>query len=100
MEKVTQLLENIEGLARSIVALPEDDRVLFYQKINPLILGLKGELRVTPNAFAEQQVDELEWHLTTIARLDDPDGDSDDQHYLRLLENIDALRSAEGFGRS
>jgi hypothetical protein len=100
MEKVMQLLNDIEALARSIVLLPEDDRVLFYQKINPCILGLKGELKRAPNSFAEQQVGELEWHLTTIARLDDPDGDSDDQHYRGVLGNIDALRSPGGFGRA
>jgi hypothetical protein len=100
MERVIQLLNDIEGLARSIVLLPEDDRVLFYQKINPSILGLKGELKRSPNSFAEHQVGELEWHLTTIARLDDPDGDSDDQHFLGILGNIDALRGPEGFGRA
>jgi hypothetical protein len=100
MEKLLQLVSNIEELAKSIVSLPEDDRVLFYQKINPVILGLKGELKLIPNVFAAQQVEELEWHLTTIARLDDPDGDSDDQHLQKILGNLDALRGPQGFGGS
>jgi hypothetical protein len=100
METVLQLVSNLEELARSIVSLPDDDRVLFYQKVSPLILRLKGELKLTQNVFAARQVEELEWHLTTIARLEDPDGDSDDQHLQKLLGNIGALRSPQGFGGS
>jgi hypothetical protein len=92
-----RILDQLEQLAREITFLPEEDRVLFYQRINPVILGLKGELRRAPNAYAQQKVDEIEWHLTVIAHLDDPDGQTDQEHLMEVLGLLDQLRSPRGF---
>jgi hypothetical protein len=92
-----QILDQLEQLAREMTFLPEDDRVLFYQRVNPVILELKGELRRSPNAFAGKKVEELEWHLTVIAHLDDPDGQTDQEHLAEVLSLLDQLRSPRGF---
>jgi hypothetical protein len=93
-----QVIDQLEKLSREITSLPEEDRVLFYQRVNPFIRELKGELRRSPNSFAEAKVEELEWHLTVIAHLDDPDGQTDHEHLLEALALLDQLRTSRGFG--
>jgi hypothetical protein len=92
-----QVIDQLEKLSREITSLPEEDRVLFYQRVNPFIRELKGELRRSPNTFAQTKVEELEWHLTVIAHLDDPDGQTDHEHLLEALALLDQLRSPRGF---
>jgi len=92
-----QVIDQLDKLSREITSLPEEDRVLFYQRVNPFIRELKGELRRSPNAFAQPKVEELEWHLTVIAHLDDPDGQTDHEHLLEALALLDQLRSPRGF---
>ncbi len=91
------LLDQLAQLARDMASLPEDDRVLFYRQINPVILGLKGDLRRSPNELARNKVDELEWRLTVIAHLDDPDGQTDQEHLSEVQALIDQLRTSGGF---
>lgn len=93
-----QLLTQLEQLANEIAALPEEDRVLFYQRISPIILAIKGELRRTPSDFAQNKVTELEWHLTTIAHLDEADGQTDQEHLTEALQILRDLRGPKGFG--
>jgi hypothetical protein len=97
MERANEVLNELEGLTRSILEIPEDDRVLIYQKIHPLILNLRGELKKAPNRFAEEKLGELEWHLTTIAHLGEPDGDTDEQHCEYSLGLLKDLRGSLGF---
>lgn len=99
MESISQVLTSLEDLAGEIRKLPEDDRVLFYRKIYPLILTLKGALRTSPNSHLEQKIDELEWHLTIIAKLHEADDASEDEHYQGALSVIGDLKGPEGFGR-
>ena len=81
MARVHEVLTELQEHAKALCSIPEDDRVLYYRKISPLILELKGVLRNAPNPFAQEKVVELEWNLTTIARLGDPDGNPDEIHY-------------------
>ena len=91
-----QMLDQLGQLAREMSYLPEDDRVIFYQKVNPVLRGLKGEIRHSPMADAPKKVDELEWHLTVIAHLDEPDGETDAAHLSEALSLLDQLRGCPG----
>ncbi len=93
------VLQQLEQYTREMAELPAEDRVLFYQRINPLLLALKGELRKSPNLFAQEKVTELEWHLASIARLDDPTEQTDPEHLQEALQIIQELRGPKGFHR-
>lgn len=93
-----QVLQQLEQHSREISELPAEDRVLFYQRINPLLLTLKGELRKVPNPFAQEKVTELEWHLASIARLDEPSEQTDLDHLQEALQIIHDLLGPKGFG--
>jgi len=95
---VLQVLQQLEQYSREITELPAEDRVLFYQRINPLLLTLKGELRKVPNPFAQEKVTELEWHLASIARLDEPSEQTDLDHLQEALQIIHDLLGPKGFG--
>jgi len=98
MARVHEVLNELQEHAKALCSIPEDDRVLYYRKISPLILELKGVLRNTPNPLAQEKVVELEWNLITIARLGEPDGNPDEMHHRWVLELIEALRGPQGFG--
>ena len=98
MARVHEVLTELQEHAKALCSIPEDDRVLYYRKISPLILELKGVLRNAPNPSAQEKVVELEWNLTTIARLGEPDGNPDEIHYRWVLELVEALRAPQGFG--
>jgi hypothetical protein len=98
MTRVHEVLTELQEHAKVLCSIPEDDRVLYYRKISPLILELKGVLRNAPNPSAQEKVVELEWNLTTMARLGDPDGNPDETHYGWVLELVEALRAPQGFG--
>jgi len=98
MARVQEVLNELQDHAKTLLSIPEDDRVLYYRKISPLILELKGVLRNAPNPFAQEKVVELEWNLTSIARLGDLDGNPDETHYAWVLELVEALRGPQGFG--
>jgi hypothetical protein len=90
-----RMLDQLGQLAREMSDLPEDDRVIFYQKVNPVLRGLKGEMRNSLMTDAPKKVDELEWHLTVIAHLDDPDGETDEEHLSEALRLLDQLRGGK-----
>jgi len=94
---VNQVLQQLEQYSRNLTELPAEDRVLFYQRINPLLLALKGELRKSPNPFAQEKVTELEWHLANIARLDEPGEQTDLEHLQEAVQIIQELRGPKGF---
>ena len=98
MARMQEVLNELQDHAKTLLSIPEDDRVLHYRKISPLILELKGMLREAPNPSAQEKVIELEWNLTTMARLGDPDGNPDETHYAWVLELVEALRGPQGFG--
>ncbi|HAA03872.1 MAG TPA: hypothetical protein DCZ69_14885 [Syntrophobacteraceae bacterium] len=94
-----QVLDHLEQHSREIATLPVEDRVLYYQRINPLLLALKGELRKAPNPFAQDKVIELEWHLASIAHLDEPSEQTDPEHLQGALQILQDLRGPHGFLR-
>jgi hypothetical protein len=98
MARVHEVLNELQDHAKTLLSITEDDRVLYYRKISPLILELKGVLRNAPNPSAQEKVVELEWNLTTIARLGEPDGNPDEIHYRWVVELVEALRAPQGFG--
>ena len=98
MARVHEVLTELQEHAKALCSIPEDDRVLYYGKISPLLLDFKGMLREAPNPFAQEKVVELEWNLTTIARLGEPDGNPDEIHYRWVVELVEALRALQDFG--
>jgi hypothetical protein len=98
MARVHEALTELQDHAKTLCSIAEDDRVLYYRKISPLLLELKGGLRNAPNPLAREKVVELEWNLTILARLGDPDGNSDETHCAWVVELVEGLRAAQGFG--
>ena len=76
-----QTLGRIRELARTLTLTPDDERVLVYKSIDPLLLSLEGALRQTPDEFASEKINELKVHLIALARLDEADGYTDEEHY-------------------
>jgi len=98
MKGIEEALEGIARGLRSMLSGPQDDRIMIFKRIDPFFLRLEGELKRSPNAFAHEKLQELRLHAIIIARLDDPDGHSDDQHCSWAMGAIDALRGPRGFG--
>ena len=98
MNEIGHALSQITELSKAMLATPEDDRVLIYKKIDPYFLKLEAALLRSPNACAAEKLAELKLHLITLARLDDPDGHSDEQHCSWALEAIDTLSGTRCFG--
>lgn len=100
MKGIVAALEQIGELAKTLLATPEDERILIYRKLDPLFLQLEGRLSRTPAARAAANLAELRFHLIHIARLDDPDGATDAEHYREALEMLAALRRFDWPGRN
>ena len=92
-----QTFKKIQELMASLSLTPEDDRVLVYQEIDPLLLSLEGELKRSPNASAFEKVNELKVHLIAMARLDESDGHSDEQHFRWAMTTLEDLRHSAPF---
>jgi len=95
---ISLTFSRIQDLAKSLTSTPEDERVSVYKTIDPLLLSLEGELLRSPNASASGKLDELKVHLIALARLDEPDGYTDDEHYTWALNTLQDLRGSEAFG--
>jgi len=94
---MSRTFSRIQDLAKSLTTTPEDERVSVYKTIDPLLLSLEGELLRSPNALASGKLDELKVHLIALARLDEPDGYTDDEHYASALSTLQDLRGSEAF---
>lgn len=92
MKGIAEILAQIAELSQALLAAPEEDRILVYKKLDPLFLKLEGLLNRTPHGTAAGLLDELRFHLILLARLDDPDGSTDAEHYQEALTLLDALR--------
>jgi hypothetical protein len=95
---MSRTFSRIQDLAKSLTSTPEDERVSVYKTIDPLLLSLEGELLRSPDALASGKLDELKVHLIALARLDEPDGYTDDEHYAWALNILQELRDSEAFG--
>ena len=95
MKGIVEVLQQIAELSKSLLETPEDDRILIYRKLDPLFLKLESHLRRAPNDPVATALSELRFHLILIARLDDPDGASDAEHYREALDLLAALQRIE-----
>ncbi len=96
MGSYNELFAGIEELAEVMLDTDPDDRVLVYRKINTLFLNLEKDLKMSPNRYAEEKLLEVKHHIGIIARLDDPDGHSDLEHYAWALDAVGELRGPRG----
>jgi len=93
-EEVGRTLSEIVEHAKRMLSFPDEERVLRYQVLDPLLLGLDGELVRSPNPYAAEKLDELKAHLIVMARLDEPDGYTDEEHCTRALTVVEELRNS------
>lgn len=87
----SQTLGEVRTLAESMLQTPEEERPLVYRQLNRYFLAMEGlpGFRMNPQALA--LLDRLKVHLIALARLDDPDQLTDEQHGQAALETVDAL---------
>ncbi len=88
-----QTIKEIRELAASMLETPEEERILIYRQLNRHFLTLEASLQAPSHAPANALLDRLKVHLIALARLDDPDQVSDEQHMKEAMEAIDALSS-------
>jgi hypothetical protein len=98
MDGVNELFNELDELMEAMISSPPEDRVLIYRQIDPLFLRLEVELKKSPNGYAEKKLLELKYHTGVIARLDDPDGDDDNQHLAKAKRATADLRGPKGLG--
>lgn len=91
-QEIVRILDEISEHTRTMLSSPADDRVINYQHMDPLLLCLEGELSRTPNHEASNKLGELKVHLIAMARLDDSDGHTDDEHCAWAQKAIEDLR--------
>jgi len=99
-EDFGRTFNKLQELLASLTLTPEDDRVVLYQSIDPLLLTLEGELGKTADASAFEKMNELKVHLIALARLDEPDGHTDDQHYRWAMTTLHDLRGSDAFAKA
>ncbi len=95
MKGIVEALQQIAELSKPLLETPEDDRISIYRKLDPLFLKLESHLKHAPNDPVATALSELRFHLILIARLDDPDGASDEEHYREALDLLAALQRTE-----
>ena len=95
---IKQTFGQVRELAKTLTRTPDDERVLVYKSIDPLLLSLEGVLRHARNAYASDKINELKVHLIALARLDESDGYSDEEHYEWALNALQDLHASGAFG--
>jgi hypothetical protein len=100
MEKseIENSLNEISALIEEMLLTPEGTRIVVYRKIDRHFRGIEATLALCPNEAALEALDELKVHLIALARLDDPDELTDEQHYEGAKENLGELRGEFCFG--
>lgn len=86
-----QTIKEIRELAASMLETSEEERILIYRQLNRHFLTLEASLQAPSDAPANALLDRLKVHLIALARLDDPDQVSDEQHMKEAMEAIDEL---------
>lgn len=92
-EEISKTLSKIIDHAKEMLSFPDAERVLRYQTLDPLLLGLDAELVKSPNPYVAEKLEELKVHLIVMARLDEPDGYTDEEHCTRALNVVEELRN-------
>jgi hypothetical protein len=87
----SRTLQEIRELSAAMLETPEDERVLLYKRLNRQFLELEGGLIRRSQDSAIVLLDKLKVHLIALARLDDPDQLSDDQHMSAAMQTLDQL---------
>jgi hypothetical protein len=92
-EVARQTIGEIRGLSESMLETPEDERILVYRQLNRHFLTLEGLFNAQGGGLrhASDLLDQLKVHLIALARLDDPDQLTDDQHLTAAIETIEEL---------
>jgi hypothetical protein len=98
MDGVNELFNKLDELMQVMISSLPEDRVLIYRQVDPLFLRLEVELKKSPNGYAEKKLLELKYHTGIIARLDDPDGDDDNQHHAKAKRAAADLCGPKGLG--
>ena len=98
MEKqiIVGTLSEIADRAQSMLSFPQEERVLDYRALDPLLLSLEAELAHFPNPVASEKLSELKLHLIMVAHLDDPDGYTDEEHCSRAAKIVEELQAELG----
>jgi len=96
-EEMSRTLSEIVEHTKTMLSSREEERVLNYRTIDPLLLKLEADLALFPNPHAAEKLGELKVHLIAMARLDDADGYSDEEHCASAMKVIEELRSSRGF---
>lgn len=91
MDAICRDLDSIWNLAAEMYAAHEDDRIGIYRRMDEYLLDLEGRLRSDPNVNASRKLEELKFHLITLAHLYEPDGHPDSDHYEKALQAITDL---------
>jgi hypothetical protein len=86
-----QTLEEIRELSQSMLETPEEERILVYRQLDRHFLTLEGVFKAQPNMHPVTLLDGLKVHLIALARLDDPDQLTDEQHLGAAMQIIDQL---------
>jgi len=94
--EVRKRLDEIEHLAGAVLETPEDERIEIYRAMDPLLLQLEGLWRESPDPSLIERIEELKLHILVTARLQEPDGESDESHTRSALEILESLRRAVG----
>lgn len=96
-EEIGQTLSEIAERTRTMLLTPAEQRIVDYQGIDPLLIGIEAALMHFGNPYATRKLNELKVHLIAVARLDDPDGSTDQEHCKQALEIIEELGGLKGF---
>ena len=91
MESIAAILQTILQSARMMALTPEDERIVSYRKIDPLLLALEARARTLESRALAKAIEELKMHLIVLARLDESDGTPDEQHLARVAQLADAI---------
>jgi hypothetical protein len=86
-----QIIREIRELAESMLETPEEERILVYRQLDRHFLTLEGFFNAQPDTRPIALLDKLKVHLIALARLDDPDQLTDEQHLGAAMQIIEEL---------
>lgn len=94
--EISLILNDIKVLTEAMLEEPEEERILVYRQLNRHFLDLEGNPKLRSNARLHSLLDQLKVHLIALARLDDPDQLSDEQHLNAAIQTIAELNRLLG----
>ena len=96
---IARTLDIIEKLINSMIEKADTDRLQVYSIIRTLILDIEkyNEQNNYPKAIIKEKIDSLLWNCQSIAKLDDGNKHSDQQHHSWAIDSIQAIKGPHGF---